>query len=69
LRLIHESEKSAAEQSVIKSLKFDMMRARHENIELAHQRTFDWIFEDASTSLFPHAKFVEWLQIHNDIFG
>ncbi len=66
--LIQEGERSAAEQSVLKSLKYESMRTRHANIEEAHGYTFDWIFEDASSSPFPQVKFLEWLQTHSGFY-
>lgn len=67
-KLIQEGDRAAAEQNVLKSLKYHMMGARYSNIEDAHEHTFNWIFEDPSTSPFPQVKFLEWLQSHSGIY-
>lgn len=66
--LVDAGKRAAATQKVLKSLKYDHMAARHTNIEEAHERTFDWIFQDASEGLPEKPNFLEWLSTRNGIY-
>lgn len=48
-------------QQVLKSLSYEHLHHRHDEVPSAAQRTFDWIFSDAS-------PFAEWLKTGNDVF-
>jgi hypothetical protein len=49
------------EQQVLKSLQFHQIKARDNNISVAHAKTFEWIFRP-SVPPEPQANFVEWLE-------
>ena len=55
------------EQHILGSLHFWAMRMREASITEAHERTFEWIFEDQTVSR-PQVKFKEWLNYGNDIY-
>ncbi|KAJ9616952.1 hypothetical protein H2200_000672 [Cladophialophora chaetospira] len=59
------------ELSILKSLKFDRMTARHSAIVEAHVNTFDWIFEPSRLPLSDprsQVRFHEWLTHGEDIY-
>jgi len=57
------------EQQILGSLRFQSMRVRHSDIAVAHDNTFNWIFDPSHhsrTDLRSQIKFIEWLrQPHN----
>ena len=55
------------EQHILSGLHFCAMRMREASITEAHERTFEWIFEDQRVSR-PQVKFKEWLGYGNDIY-
>jgi hypothetical protein len=54
--LAAESGKVEKRQKILRSLLFPSFKARYESIKSAHPSTFDWIFEDTSSTL------REWLR-------
>ncbi|KFZ09645.1 hypothetical protein V502_08586, partial [Pseudogymnoascus sp. VKM F-4520 (FW-2644)] len=44
--IIEHGKKLATDQAFLETLKFTRMRDRHANIVEAHERTFDWIFDE-----------------------
>ncbi|KAJ4288662.1 hypothetical protein N0V90_011899 [Kalmusia sp. IMI 367209] len=64
--------KNAAEsREILATLQFDYMRARHEAIHEAHERTFEWIFRTKQLEPSdPRAsvRFLEWLENGDGIF-
>jgi hypothetical protein len=55
----------------LRALKFEGMNSRHENIEEAHKKTFDWVLhgpEDAVDSRVPKHNFVSWLRDGKGIY-
>ncbi|KAJ5267560.1 hypothetical protein N7478_010368 [Penicillium angulare] len=52
------------EQTILASLRFQQIDARHESIPEAHTKTFNWIFQSAegADDLRPKVKFMEWLR-------
>ena len=55
------------EQHILSGLHFWAMRMREASITEAHEKTFEWIFEDQTISR-PQVKFKEWLGYGNDIY-
>lgn len=51
-----------ARRSLLESLRFEQMNDRPETIATAHEKTFEWIFEDSSEEKKPWDKFSSWLQ-------
>ena len=58
----------AQEQDLLASLHFPMIQARHEKIEQAHAKTYEWIFQTPVSEDAESIRFVEWLEQRNDIF-
>lgn len=52
----------SAEQEVLTSLYYKVMKTRHESIPRAYKHTFDWIFKSSNTT------FRSWLQSKSGIF-
>ncbi|OBT62583.1 hypothetical protein VE03_07372 [Pseudogymnoascus sp. 23342-1-I1] len=57
--LTEHGKELATEQAFLETLKFTRMRDRHSNIVEAHERTFNWIFDEDITK----TNFSNWL--HN----
>ncbi len=55
------------EQHILDGLHFWTMKMREASITEAHERTFEWIFEDQRISR-PQVKFKDWLGYGNDIY-
>ena len=55
------------EQHILSGLHFWAMKMREASIAEAHERTFEWIFEDQPVSG-PQVKFKEWLSNGNGIY-
>ena len=55
------------EQHILSGLHFWAMKMREASITEAHERTFEWIFEDQPVSG-PQVKFKEWLSNGNSIY-
>ena len=55
------------EQHILSGLHFWAMKMREASITEAHERTFEWIFEDRPVSG-PQVKFNEWLSNGNGIY-
>ena len=47
---------------ILNRLKFPEMKERHQNIAVAHQKTFQWIYQDPKADDRPWASFVQWLE-------
>ncbi|OCK82329.1 hypothetical protein K432DRAFT_349202 [Lepidopterella palustris CBS 459.81] len=63
--VLQTSENLAAEQRILRSLRFDSMGARHSTIAEAHRKTFNWVFcqhEASSEDPEPQLKFKDWLE-------
>jgi hypothetical protein len=52
------------QQRILKSLYFNAIPTRHDNVEQAHAKTFTWLFDPSN----PDAAFVDWLACSNDNF-
>ena len=65
-------EKSGQEtnklQLLLQGLHFDAIRARHDRIQDAHARTFQWVLESDPERLMDRTKFVDWLRGDRGIF-
>ena len=55
------------EQHILSGLHFWTMKMREASITEAHERTFQWIFEDQPVSR-PQVKFKDWLRYGNGIY-
>lgn len=56
------------ENSILANLDFSTIRDRHEDPEIAHSQTFEWIFKDASAKERGWSNFVEWLRHDNGLY-
>lgn len=63
-----EALKRKVELTMLESLRFDTMHHRHESITEAHQRTFEWIFQDPDWRVEPWSNFREWLETGTGIY-
>lgn len=59
-QLVQEADKVATSERILKSLLFDEIKVRHDQIHEAHENTFNWIFDDDATS------FKKWLTSSSD---
>jgi len=50
------------ENGILGSLDFPSILNRHEDVEIAHHQTFEWIYEDSQIEDKSWSNFVEWLQ-------
>jgi len=50
------------ENGILGSLDFPSILDRHEDVEIAHSKTFEWIFKDSQVGDKSWNNFVEWLQ-------
>ncbi|KFY07882.1 hypothetical protein V492_06737 [Pseudogymnoascus sp. VKM F-4246] len=62
--LTEHGKKLATEQAFLETLKFTRMRARHANIAEAHERTFNWIFDESIAK----TNFSNWLRTQTGIY-
>jgi hypothetical protein len=53
------------ENGVLDSLDFPTMQDRHEDVDIAHKKTFEWIYKEASPAEQSWSNFSRWLQ-HGD---
>ncbi|KAK4227278.1 hypothetical protein QBC38DRAFT_195346 [Podospora fimiseda] len=53
-----------AEHTIVNTLSFDAMNARHDSIPQSHANTFEWIFQEGH----PRSKLFEWLLAEDGIF-
>lgn len=76
-RLLHavENLKTAAgvtqaDQQLLEALHFTNIAARHQDIETAHSKTFEWLFKDYTSPSHHHGKvkFKDWLENKDGIF-
>ena len=65
--LAEQSQAVASEQTILKSLKFRQMPARHSNIKTAFPQTFDWIFENQDSE-HDGCMFRNWLERESGIY-
>ncbi|EPE30296.1 P-loop containing nucleoside triphosphate hydrolase [Glarea lozoyensis ATCC 20868] len=56
------------ENSILANLDFATIRDRHEDLEIAHNQTFEWVFKDASIKDRGWSNFVEWLRHDNGLY-
>jgi len=56
----------AQEHAVLSSLDYQRRPARHEAISIPHQKTFQWIFQDATDG--SATNFAQWLEKENGVF-
>ncbi len=54
--------KEAYQRRFLKSLYFPEIHARQEEIADAHKETFQWVFQQAESTLHPWNSFAEWLE-------
>jgi hypothetical protein len=57
-----EGKRVEQEQKILKSLTFESMKQREEEIKEAHKRTLEWIFKK------PETRFMDWLKVDNGIY-
>lgn len=62
--IAEHGKKLAAEQAFLETLKFTRMRDRHASIVEAHERTFDWIFDESIAK----TNFSNWLRSRAGIY-
>lgn len=62
LAFVEESKLVAQQQIILRSLLFEQIFQREENIKDAHQATLDWMFEKNET------KFMNWLETGKGIY-
>lgn len=60
--------KREAEDRIFESFLFPSMSARFEQIDEAHAKTFDWIFEKPNAEQMPWINFTEWLETGEGIY-
>lgn len=61
-----EMEHAVKEQAVLKSLSFPLRSVRHENITIAHERTFTWTIDESDEET--DGKFRNWLRTGDGAF-
>ncbi|KAH6662031.1 hypothetical protein B0J14DRAFT_457035, partial [Halenospora varia] len=54
--------------TVLQSLKFPTTTHRSQEINEAHEKTFEWIFRDPEDGFRPWSNFVEWLQTDGQLY-
>jgi len=57
-----------AELQLLESLKFETMTYRYETISEAHQRTFEWVFQDPDAKGKPWSSFIQWAESGSGIY-
>ena len=55
-------------QALIQSLLFPEIKLRQEQIDDAHERTFEWIFDESGEELRPWSCFVTWLKTGSGLY-
>lgn len=63
-----EEYKKKVGLSLLASLRFETMTLRHEAIEEAHRRTFEWIFRDPKEEGKPWHNFSQWLESGSGVY-
>ncbi|KAF4637877.1 hypothetical protein G7Y89_g222 [Cudoniella acicularis] len=58
----HEMILLMIENGILGTLDFPSSRDRHEDVEIAHHQTFEWIYRDCKIGDKSWGNFVEWLQ-------
>ncbi|KAI1361082.1 hypothetical protein F5Y08DRAFT_29822 [Xylaria arbuscula] len=66
--LAEEQSLMASNQEFLESLYFSKIRARQNRIELAHSRTFQWVFQPTIPDGSRRASFHQWLQNGKETF-
>jgi hypothetical protein len=56
------------ELSLLESLRFDTMTYRYEAISEAHQKTFEWIFQESDATARGWSNFSNWLEAGSGIY-
>lgn len=67
-RLEGEGKTIASDQRFLRSLYFQRFMTRHDKIETAHARTFEWMFRDSNSQDPEPRRFVEWLRSKDGSF-
>ena len=63
--LAAEMDDGAADKRFLQALCFRVMEARHAEVAIAHDKTFEWIFEDDGSS---KSQLAHWLKTGSGIF-
>jgi hypothetical protein len=53
--------RNLVDETILESLQYDRMTERVDKVEIAHQKTFDWIFRKSESDEIPWNSFVDWL--------
>lgn len=61
-QLEKQSRCTVSNHQFLRSLYFERLTSRHDNIEPAHAKTFDWIFKNSQEAAESPTGFVEWLR-------
>jgi len=59
---VAENKVEAIQARLVETLRFQAMTERRDNIDDAHYKTFQWIFQDTSEQEVSWASFAKWLQ-------
>ncbi|KAH8880969.1 hypothetical protein GQ53DRAFT_812944 [Thozetella sp. PMI_491] len=68
LHLSQNGQKFAQESALLRSLEFDQMPVRHENIIDAHKTTLNWIFAESTAEAGGDVRITEWLRGGQGVF-
>ena len=68
LRGVVEESQKVEKEKILFSLKFESMKARHDRIKEAHEKTFACIFTDPESSIHPENIFMDRLRSGKGIF-
>lgn len=52
---------------MLHSLYFAQMNERYDRVAVAHEKTFNWVFDNTSDPSVPESKFVPWLEDRHDL--
>ncbi|KAF2236068.1 hypothetical protein EV356DRAFT_565809 [Viridothelium virens] len=66
--VLEEGTKVGKQQKILFSLKFDAIKARHERIKPAHERTYAWMFAESQPPVSSESNFMNWLVSGTGIF-
>ncbi|KAL9089277.1 MAG: hypothetical protein Q9165_005845 [Trypethelium subeluteriae] len=66
--VLEEGNKVGKQQKILFSLKFDAIKARHERIKPAHERTYAWVFTESRPPACSESIFMNWLISGSGIF-
>lgn len=60
--------RTLVDEMILENLRYPTMAARIENMEEAHVKTFDWIFQECTSDEVPRDNFVKWLTYGSGIY-